>query len=349
MSKNQNKEITEKTPLKVDSKIIRLFPNLDFTKADLDSKTVGIRRKYLFVLAKAANDGFVTDYNLKKAGLSSQTAINVLKSLIGWGFLKIRITVGKTKRERKEAILTAKGVIACIVISKFQSREKVELLLNGYGCKGSNLAALLKIYNAGYIRGRGTFPYVSESSAIVTLLRDAAADYLVFEQMPDAVLIQSLRRIEAGDHIKPEKVNPFEMMHSLLQGLAENRDAETYFLKTLESYKAQDKTDLEDNKVMARVIETAINSGLSPEILAFSMTSKNRENEQDYRWLLKAAYKRLVDKKIYDRKVDDFKNEKEIFEYLLNSKVKSIKDLPKMVDEFIKAANDAALDFFTHP
>lgn len=88
-------------------------------------------------------------------------------------------------------------------------------------------------------------------------------------------------------------------------------------------------------------------SAFSPEILSFVVSQKG---DPHIEWLFKKSYQKLVERKLYDRKVEDFKSAKEIFDYMLeHRKVESIKDLPLMVDELIKAANDTALDFFTYP
>jgi hypothetical protein len=97
---------------KVDHQIIRLFPNLDYTASNIASNTVEIRKKYLFALAKAADEGFVTSYGLKKEKWGVESVLNVFNRLVAWGFLREQKAVGQKNTERKDGFLTVKGVIA---------------------------------------------------------------------------------------------------------------------------------------------------------------------------------------------------------------------------------------------
>ena len=67
--------------------------------------------------------------------------------------------------------MTAKGVIACMSMPEFQKTEKLRKILSGPNLKDSKLAALLKIYNDGYVRRQMDINR-KEFSALGVLIRE---------------------------------------------------------------------------------------------------------------------------------------------------------------------------------
>ena len=206
----------------IDKEILSLFPSLDYNRANIPSNSKGKIKSFLKVL-EAASKGYITKYSLEKDGFSSQSAMDALKALERLGLLKTKESTNEKGTIKKERTLTAKGLIACMALPIFQSKEQLQILLESNDSKDNKLASLLKLYNQGY--AVGAIDETKSSSSAVALVRELAKQGFNLEIKSEESIAENLQAIEEKSRVDLFTVTPSEGVGAILRSWndAENR------------------------------------------------------------------------------------------------------------------------------
>jgi uncharacterized protein YehS (DUF1456 family) len=179
-----------------------LFPSLDFNRANVHANSKERMKTLLAVLARVAEKGCVTKYDLTKGShldgfprMGGQTAQDVLQELEKLGLLKPVRTTNEKGTLKIEKVLTANGVIACLTMPFFQKTGKIRKIVDNPIFKGDKLAVLLRIYNECYVRRRIDADR-NEFSALVALIREFGSRGFNLELKTEETIMNDLQETE---------------------------------------------------------------------------------------------------------------------------------------------------------
>ena len=310
--------------MNIDRDILHLFPSLDFTRANVYANSKERMKTLLKVLMRVAELGTVTKYDLTKRTPSNgfprmggQTAQDVLHELEDLSLLKAIKTTNEKGTLKIERVLTAKGILACLAITGFQKTRKLAKILENPNLKESELAALLKIYNDGYVR-RDMDIDRKEFSALSVFVREFGARGFNLELKTEDAILNDLRKTEDegfNDLMRmsiAEFAGGFMRFMSSTDEESQQEKRDLIFLLNESLKNAQTKTiDLEQG---IKFVQGIVNIP-TPEFIAWRVAQKRKSINVDW----DKAYKELfadVDKKLSEWKVDDITDIGERSEYL---------------------------------
>lgn len=251
----------------IDKKILSLFPSLDYNRANVPSNSKGKIKSFLKVL-EAASKGYVTKYSLEKDGFSSQSAMDALKALESLGLLKTKEATNEKGTIKKERTLTAKGVIACMALPIFQSKERLKTLLESNDFKDNKLASALRLYNQGYTIGA----IDEQKSSAVILVKELAKQGFNLEIKSENSIMENLQAIEETTRVELMKATPSEFAYALLSSW---NDAESrQDAKTLMEMFGEVKHSNEEIEQIAMNVEFWLLIVSSPEFLTWLKSGK---------------------------------------------------------------------------
>lgn len=295
----------------VDREILRLFPSLDFNRANVHANSKERMKTLLAVLARVAEEGCVTKYDLTKGSSSNgfprmggQTAQDVLQELEELGLLKALRTTNEKGTLKIEKVLTAKGVMACLAMPKFQKAGKLGKILDNPNLKGDKLAVLLKIYNEGYVRRRIDTDR-TEFSALVTLIREFGSRGFNLELKTEETIMNDLQETEENgfNELMKLSIADFAEGFTLFMNEPDEESQQmrqeltlllNYSLKT-KSPKPRENTKQEAEQ-SRRFVQSLMNMA-SPVSIAWIKNHRGKFTHND---LIEA-----VDKKLAEWKIDD--------------------------------------------
>ncbi len=327
----------EKTP-QVDKEILSLFPSLDYeTETSLKSKSqkekrLNILRKTAEKISTSQDKKFITQYDLTNAKASprfgSGAANQALKLLDAKGLLTANHIKNEKGTDKILRTLTAKGIIACLALSEFQSVEKVRILLSN--TSKTKLSLLIKIYNEGYARGKTkntTTPALSPLVSMVKQFHDKGRG-LDLERTTEDAMADELQRLEENTFVESQKVDLFEsagtvLSLSLLDHKTEGSEQFQTFLKTLKGkYTPQEQAQVLEQGM--RLTRSVIFALTSPEIIAFIMTKTSKNTEEKVQAIIDDVRGKLHECALPS------KNDLENFDYILklvrDSVIKQLSD-----------------------
>jgi hypothetical protein len=165
--------------------LLALFPGVDYSRANLHTNSKIAMKTRLKILFIAAEEGFVTKYELTKPAaeprFGGETVDNALRELERMQLLSVTQHFGKTGSKRNDYALTAKGLIVCLVFEKYQICENYSLLIKKLNFSQGELAFTLLLYNR--------FPPL-----IMDTLTQLANKGLNFEQTTDEYIVSEIRK-----------------------------------------------------------------------------------------------------------------------------------------------------------
>lgn len=298
------KNISQKTATDdVDRDILSLFPSLDFNRTKVHNQTKKRMKKYLIILKKAAEMEYVTKYILTKEGASprmgGQVAQKALEELEELGLLMSKQATSKKGTPRIDRILTPKGIIACMAINEFQKVDKLRQILKRPCYKGSKLALILEMYNAGLVRREGIEG--SQTSPAVVIVKELAIVHRFnLDRKSEDDIAKDFRSIEEAGFFESLKITPIEAAITFLQG-SKNEEFR-YWMN--EASKLNLNSEVLD--IMTKLNQNILLFFTSPEARIWMMSVKS--NITSYEEL-----KDIMDKKNLKSKFE-FKDDLEIAE-----------------------------------
>jgi len=201
----------EKNDRVVQLSILGLFPSLDYSRTNVHANTKIAMQTRLKVLFKAAEDGFVTKYELTKENaeprLGGGTAEKSLRDLEKMQLLSVTQNVGVTGSKRNDYSLTAKGLIVCLVFKKYQMSQDFSLLVKRLSFVENDLAFTLLLYNR--------FPPMIRDS-----LSELGTKGVNFESLTEENIILEIRK-EADLLALQSNNNPVQFIAELLMDAPE--------------------------------------------------------------------------------------------------------------------------------
>lgn len=339
-----------KTGLTVDKQILALYTTFNFDMEKNSKKKASIKKRLrvLKIIAdQTAKKQFenINQYYLTKKvhpAIGGGTANGILKDFVQSGILKTQVTKSKKKQTKFLNELTAKGVIACTALTDFQSPSRIKLLLDGTTLENQpfdKLASLLNIYNEGYVRCDNNNG--SNISPVVIVLHELTANgrRLDFEHMTDDAILKELQSFQENAFAASIKTDIFQSFGSLYSKSMPD-EAREKLLK----FMGENKDKPESITLSLSLTKVLIEAITSPEIFAFLL---NHEGELDFSSLIGATYQKLLDWKVYNRKIEDFKSTNEIFVYMLMGRANTPDDfngIEQSARYMVKAVREVMLE-----
>ena len=285
---NQKTERTEE----FDNAILTLFPSLDFNRTNVHGQKKKGMKTLLNVLEKAGTEGYVTKYMLTnwKASprLGGQTAQNALEELELLKLLNVTPTISEKYTPRKDRILTAKGIIACMALPQFQQTDDLNSILGRQAYDGNELASTIKLYNETFVRGTNLDQF-SISPAII-IVKKLAEKGFNLELMTEENIANELRRSEEKMFLESLKIDAFDFFWDFLFFLGkQEKEIRNFFViqleKNLELFSALGPLSSEEKEELKKsslYIKEMILLLTSQEFLSYSKINKPESFEKIY-------------------------------------------------------------------
>ncbi|MEM2968652.1 MAG: hypothetical protein QXJ76_05010 [Candidatus Bathyarchaeia archaeon] len=307
--------------LSVDEEILCLFPSLDFNRTNVHANSKERMKTLLAVLARVAEKGCVTKYDLTKGSgdrfprIGGQTAHDVLQELEELGLLKSVRTTNEKGTLKIEKVLTAKGVIACLTMPEFQKTGKLRKILDNPSFKGNKLAVLLKIYNEGYVRRRIDADR-NEFSAFVTLIKELGSRGFNLELKTEETIMNDLQETEETGFNELMKlgITDFAEGFSLFmnepdeEGQQMKQELTLLLNYSLKAKSPQPRVNAEQKTEQRRRFVQSLMNMASPVSVAWLKSHRDKFAHDD---LIKA-----VDRKLAEWKIDDIQDFEQRADYV---------------------------------
>lgn len=294
----------------VDSEILCLFPSLDFNRPNVHANSKERMKSLLAVLSITAKKGSITKYDLTNwksqdnngFRFGGQTAQDVITELED---LKLLRTIEKTSeknRPKKERVLTAKGVLACLAMPEFQQTSILSKILKSTYLKDSELGLLLKIYNDGFVR-RSMEIDRKKISTLSVLTREFGCRGYNLELKTETAIINDLRASEENGFIEDTKFSLADVTSVLFDFVNANDEDSQQDKRELIELLNNSLSDEHQSVSMEERVKTAQQMGkffqgllnfFGPEFLSWFVEQKRRYSKADIHGLTKEAQKKLV-------------------------------------------------------